>query len=79
MDMEDDTDAVKLRGLLESTGLKQHVTVPTHISGHILDLGTTRLSTSLVFPPHGPIIYFLTTCQSTPSSKCANLPLKDRI
>ena len=38
MDEEADTDAVRLREILESTGLKQHVTAPTHISGHTLDL-----------------------------------------
>ena len=51
MDVEADADAVRLRELLESTGLKQHVTAPTHkrthISGHTLDLIITRLSDQL--------------------------------
>lgn len=47
MDVEADADAVRLRELLESTGLKQHVTLPTHISGHALDLIITRLSDQL--------------------------------
>ena len=47
MDVEADTGAVRLRELLESTGLKQHVTAPTHISGHTLDLIITRLSDQL--------------------------------
>ena len=47
MDEEADTDAVRLREILESTGLKQHVTAPTHISGHTLDLIITRLSDQL--------------------------------
>ena len=37
----------RLREILESTGLKQHVTAPTHISGHTLDLIITRLSDQL--------------------------------
>ena len=47
MDEEADTDAVRPREILESTGLKQHVTAPTHISGHTLDLIITRLSDQL--------------------------------
>ena len=47
MDEEADTDAVRLREILESTGLKQHVTAPTHIIGHALDLIVTRLSDQL--------------------------------
>ena len=31
MDVADDADAIKLCELLESVGLQQHVTVPTHI------------------------------------------------
>ena len=47
MDVEADTDAVRLRELLESTDLKQHVTAPTHISRHTLDVIITRLSDQL--------------------------------
>ena len=47
MDVEADADAVRLRELLESTGLKQHVTAPTHISEHTLDLVIARLSDQL--------------------------------
>ena len=47
MDEEADTDAVRLLEILESNGLKQHVTAPTHISGHALDLIVTRLSDQL--------------------------------
>ena len=72
MDVEDDTDAVRLRGLLESTGLKQHVTVPTHISGHTLDLVITRLSdqlgistpwTDYLFSDHMPVYSKLQVCK----------------
>ena len=44
MDVADDTDAVRLHELLESVGLQQHVTVPTHVSEHTLDLIITRQS-----------------------------------
>ena len=47
MDVADDPDATRMRGLLESTGLKQHVNIPTHLSGHTLDLVITRLSDHL--------------------------------
>ena len=33
-----DPDCVRLLDLLESMGLQQHVDVPTHKSGHTLDL-----------------------------------------
>ena len=46
MDVED-VHAIKLCGLLESTGLKQLVTIPTHISKHIIDLIITRLPDKL--------------------------------
>ena len=48
MDVVDDIDAITLRKLLESTGLEQHVTIPTHIDKHTLDLIITRLSDELV-------------------------------
>ncbi|CAB3993313.1 Hypothetical predicted protein [Paramuricea clavata] len=47
----DDDDAVKLQELLESTGLQQHVNVPTHIRGHTLDLIITRRSENMVTSP----------------------------
>ena len=38
---------------MESLGLKQHVTQPTHVDGHILDLIITRLSDNIIKdPPH---------------------------
>ena len=43
-----DTDYVRLLGLLESMGLQQHVDVPTHKSGHTLDLIITRCTDSLL-------------------------------
>ena len=41
-------DARVFSDVLTSIGLKQHVTVPTHISGHTLDLLITR--------DHDPVI-----------------------
>ena len=51
VDVTDDVDAVKLQELLESTGLQQHVNVPTHIRGHTLDLIITRHSENIVTSP----------------------------
>ncbi|XP_028399338.1 uncharacterized protein LOC114522790 [Dendronephthya gigantea] len=51
VDVTDDADAVKLQELLESTGLQQHVNVPTHIHGHTLDLIITRLSENIIASP----------------------------
>ena len=50
VDIADDADAIRLRGLLESTGLEQHVTVPTHTSGHTLDLIITKQSDAFEIP-----------------------------
>ena len=47
MDVADDPDATRMRALLESIGLKQHVNIPTHLSSHTLDLVITRLSNHL--------------------------------
>ena len=64
MDVADDADAIKLCELLESVGLEQHVTVPTHISKHTLDLMITRQSdplgisvpwTDYLFSDHMPV------------------------
>ena len=43
-----DTDAIKLIDLLESYGLQQHVTSPTHRHDHTLDLIITRQSDQLL-------------------------------
>ena len=49
-----DPGAVKLLDLLESVGLQQHVTQPTHIHGHVLDLIITRRSDHTLRAP--PIV-----------------------
>ena len=48
MDVEGDPDARAFLDLLASMALKQHVNVPTHVSGHTLDLMITR--------EHDPVI-----------------------
>ena len=48
MDIMDDSDKRKMCDLLNMFDLRQHVTVPTHKSGHILDLMITRCSNELV-------------------------------
>lgn len=47
----DDPDSIKLLDLLESVGLRQHVTQPTHIHGHTLDLLITRWSDQIIKDP----------------------------
>ena len=48
VDDPDNSDTVKFLDLIESMSLNQHVTTPTHRSGHKLDLIITRESDSLV-------------------------------
>ena len=48
VDVADDTDARAFLDLLASVGLKQHVNVPTHVSGHTLDL--------MITSEHDPVI-----------------------
>ena len=48
VDNAEDTDARKLIDLLESDGLQQHVTSPTHKHDHTLDLIITRQSDQLL-------------------------------
>lgn len=48
MDVENDKDACDFKDLLDEAGLQQHVTVPTHRSGHTLDLIGSRKDVDLV-------------------------------
>ena len=48
VDNAEDTDAIKLIDLLESYGLQQHVTSPTHKHDHTLDLIITHQSDQLL-------------------------------
>ena len=75
MDVAD--DAIKLCELLESVGLEQHVTVPTHISKHTRDLIITRQSDPLgISVPWTDYLFYLITCLSTVSSRSASPPLE---
>ena len=42
MDVPDDLGTRAMNNILQSAGLTQHVTEPTHIRGHMLDLLITR-------------------------------------
>ena len=51
VDIPTDTDAVKFLDLLDSLALFQHVTVPTHIHGHTLDLVLSRKMEDIIASP----------------------------
>ena len=54
VDVPQGPDSVKLQDLLQSVGLQQHITEPTHTRGHILDLVITRSSDNILNGP--PVI-----------------------
>ena len=77
IDKDTDPDATKLRDLLFSMNLDQHVHAPTHILGHTLDLVITRSSEAVLedlesHPPimsdHTPLTFSLVT-KKPPSQK----------
>ncbi len=47
LDDKANTDTMKFNEMLETFGLKQHVSTPTHSSNHILDLLITRSTTDI--------------------------------
>ena len=47
LDDPSDNDAKNFTDLLETFGLSQHVTAPTHLSGHTLDLLISRSSNDI--------------------------------
>ena len=51
MDLVHSKDAVSFNEFLETFGLSQYVSVPTHIFGHILDLIITRSTNDLILGP----------------------------
>ena len=63
LDTANRDDTVRMKQMLQSLNLDQHVTEPTYVAGHILDLGSPILSaTSLT-------LLSLTSCQTfTPST-----------
>ena len=48
MDIDTDADAIRMCEVLSMYDRTQHVTVPTHISGHTLDLIITRYNRELL-------------------------------
>jgi hypothetical protein len=53
--LDDPADSVKFKSLLDSYDLQQHVTGPTHRSGHTLDLVITRINDDIVWNSSSPI------------------------
>ncbi|PFX29714.1 putative RNA-directed DNA polymerase from transposon X-element [Stylophora pistillata] len=51
MDLVHSNCAIRFKELLETFSLSQHVTMSTHISGHILDLIITRSTSDLILGP----------------------------
>ena len=58
-------DALKLKELLYSLNLEQHVDEPTHEKGHTLDLVITRVTDRKVKEAQGPSI-----CSIRPPREC---------
>ena len=58
MDVPSDADTIRLKDLLNSMGLVQHVKRPTHIHGHTLDLIITRQADDIVDGEPLPERYF---------------------
>ena len=58
MDVPSDADTIRLKDLLNSMGLVQHVKRPTHIHGHALDLIITRQADDIVDGEPLPERYF---------------------
>ena len=65
VDVPYDTDALKFLDLLESLGLEQHVTEPTHIDGYTLDLVMTRKIEDIFASPPRACRYFSGALEST--------------
>ena len=58
MDVSTDADTAKFVDLLESLGLEQHVSGPTHTHGHTLDLVITRKMENIIACPPRICRYF---------------------
>ena len=58
MDVSTDADTAKFVDLLESLGLEQHVSGPTHTHGHTLDLVITRKMENIIACPPRFCRYF---------------------
>ena len=78
VDDTEDTDAIKLIDLLESYGLQQHVTSPTHKHDHILDLIITHQSDQLLGNTPRIIWYISDHATVLCSIRCDKPPLSVR-
>ena len=57
LDDPSDADARKFMELIDTFGLLQHITTPTHVSGHILDLIISRSSNDINVLPSKSTYY----------------------
>ena len=73
VDVPENKDAAKFLDLLESLGLEQHVTEPTHVLGHTLDLVTTR-RTEIVLGSIPRSCRYLSDHAAVRCSICINKP-----
>ena len=80
MDVPSDADTIRLKDLLNSMGLVQHVERPTHIHGHTLDLIITRQADDIVdgeplperyFSDHATVVCKLSVMRPAPRIKHA--------
>ncbi|XP_068677123.1 uncharacterized protein [Montipora foliosa] len=80
MDVPSDADTIRLKDLLNSMGLVQHVKRPTHIHGHTLDLIITRQADGIAdaeplperdFSDHATLICKLIVMRPAPRIKHA--------
>ena len=80
MDVPSDADTIRLKDLLNSMGLVQHVERPTHIHGHTLDLIITQQADDIVdgeplperyFTDHATVICKLSVMRPVPRIKHA--------
>jgi len=74
-DNNQNRNAEKFKDILESTNLRQHVSKPTHVKGHLLDLIITNVDEDIVtniqhYPPaisdHTPITFNLQAAKPPP-------------
>ena len=63
VDTPNDPTAAKFLSILESFGLVQHVTVPTHVAGHTLDLVIIREDCDLL--TCSPVAHYMISSHST--------------
>ena len=63
VDKPEDPTTAKFLSLLQSFGLVQHVTVPTHVAGHTLDLVITREDCDLL--TSAPVAHYMISTHST--------------